>query len=205
MMLVDAITVGPIRTNCYLFGDTEKGVCAIVDPGDEPEKVLKMVEKNGNLNISCILLTHGHFDHRDGVEPLKALAGEEIPVYLHKCDHAEDGISHRYQYGGAVRYYDEGDTVSVGDLTLKVLYTPGHTAGCVSLLGDGVLFAGDTLFAGTCGRCDLPSSSFEEMLSSLKRLSALPDDTKVYPGHGHSSTIGMEKRTNPYVMQAMAQ
>lgn len=200
-MIVRSVTVGPVETNCYLFGDEAAGVGVIVDPGENPELIKKMIDDSG-IRIEKILLTHGHFDHRDGVSGLKALIGE-VPVYLQENDKAGEGKPVRYFYDGEVISYGEGDTISVGGAVLTVLETPGHTAGCVCLYTEGHLFAGDTLFAGTCGRCDLPSSSFEAMLRSLGRLSQLPEDTMVYPGHGHATTIGKEKKFNPYVRQAM--
>ena len=203
-MVFRQIQVGPIGTNCSLLGDEAAGVCFVVDPGDEPERVLGMVRESG-LALQAILLTHGHYDHTGGVAGILA-EYPKIPVYIHEKELLGPGGNSRYQYAGAgenQRTYGEGDTLSLGGTTIRVLHTPGHSRGSVVLLWGDVMVAGDTLFAGSCGRCDLFGGSMEEMFASLKRLGSLSGDYRVYPGHGPSTTLETERRTNPYVRHAM--
>ena len=203
-MVFQQIQVGPIATNCSLLGEESAGVCCVVDPGDEPERVLAMVEGSG-LALQAILLTHGHFDHTGGVAGLLARF-PGIPVYLHQEDLYTPGGDSRHQYAGAganQRTYGEGDTLPLGNSTIQVLHTPGHSLGSVVLLWGDILVAGDTLFAGSCGRTDLFGGSMEEMFASLKRLGNLSGDYRVYPGHGPSTTLETERRTNPYLRHAM--
>ena len=202
-MVFRQIQVGPIGTNCYLLGEESAGVCFVADPGDEPERVLGMVRESG-LALQAIVLTHGHYDHTGGVAGILA-EHPQVPVYIHRNDLYAPGGSQRYQYAGAgtnQRTYGEGDVLSLGGGTLRVLHTPGHSPGSVVVLCGDVMIAGDTLFAGSCGRCDLPGGSMEEMFVSLKRLYELPGDYRVYPGHGPESTLETERRRNPYMRQA---
>lgn len=200
-MILKSMIVGPVGTNCYLVGDEAAGVCALVDPGDRARDLLAMVAETG-LTLSAIFLTHGHYDHRDAVGDILRTC-PDLPVYLNQRDQLQPGLPDRYFYGGPCRTYGDGDTVSVGALSFQVLETPGHTAGSVCLLGDEILFAGDTLFAGSCGRCDLPGGSMEDMFRSLRRLAEIPGDRQVLSGHGPSSTLSEERRTNPYMRRAM--
>lgn len=203
-MIFDTIPVGQIDTNCYLIGDEKEKVCAVADPGGSPERVLSMIEKSG-LEPQMILLTHGHWDH---VGAIPALLGRwpDLPVYAHEkelCPADEPNPHYFFPHAGRnQRTYGEGDSLSLGGLTLRVLHTPGHSGGSVVLLAEDVMLCGDTLFAGSCGRCDLPGGSEEQMLSSLKRLAELEGDYKVCPGHGPLSSLERERRTNPYVRQA---
>ena len=199
-MIIDAITVGPVETNCYLLGDEGRGVCALIDPGDSPKAVAAMVQRHG-LTPVAIFLTHGHYDHRDAVPALlEAYPG--LPVYIHEKEQLQPGMSPRYFFGGSCSHYAQGDTLAVGDLAVTVLETPGHTAGSVVLLCGDAMFAGDTLFAGTCGRCDLPGGSLNDMFVSLRRLGQLEGDYRVFPGHGPATTLEAERRTNPYMRRA---
>lgn len=203
-MIFDTIPVGQIDTNCYLIGDEKEKVCAVADPGGSPERVLSMIEKSG-LEPQMILLTHGHWDHV-GAIPALLEKWPDLPVYAHEkelCPADEPNPHYFFPHAGKnQRTYGEGDTLSLGSLTLRVLHTPGHSGGSVVLLVEDVMLSGDTLFAGSCGRCDLPGGSEEQMLSSLKRLAELEGDYKVCPGHGPLSSLERERRTNPYVRQA---
>lgn len=200
-MLLKTMTVGPVETNCYLVGDEQAGACALVDPGDSAQALLSMVEESG-LRLEAIFLTHGHYDHRDAVADILEKY-PELPVYIHEKEKLRTGLPERYFYGGPCKTYAEGDTVQVGSIPFRVLETPGHTAGSVTLVTSGVMLSGDTLFAGTCGRCDLPGGSIADMLASLRRLGELEGDYQVLPGHGPASTLEQERRRNPYVRQAM--
>ena len=203
-MIFDTIPVGQIDTNCYLIGDENEHVCAVADPGGSPERVLSMIEKSG-LEPQMILLTHGHWDHV-GAIPALLEKWPDLPVYAHEkelCPADEPDPHYFFPHAGKdQRTYGEGDALSLGGLTLRVLHTPGHSAGSVVILAEDVMLCGDTLFAGSCGRCDLPGGSEEQMLCSLKRLAELEEDYKVCPGHGPLSSLERERRTNPYVRQA---
>ena len=204
-MIFDTIPVGQIDTNCYLIGDETAGVCAVVDPGGSPERVLSMIEKSG-LEPRMILLTHGHWDHVGAIPDLLA-KWPDLPVYAHEkelCPADEPNPHYFFPHAGKnQRTYGEGDTLEMGSLTLRVLHTPGHSGGSVVLLVEDVMLSGDTLFAGTCGRYDLSGGDGEMMLRSLKRLAELEGDYKVCPGHGALTTLERERQANPYMQQAM--
>lgn len=204
-MIFDTIPVGQIDTNCYLIGDEKAGVCAVADPGGSAERVLDMIEKSG-LEPRMILLTHGHWDHV-GAVPALLERWPDLPVYAHErelCPAGKPDPHYFFPHAGKnQRTYGEGDTLELGGLTLQVLHTPGHSAGSVVVLAGDVMLAGDTLFAASCGRCDLPGGSEEAMLASLKRLAELAGDYKVCPGHGPLSTLDRERQINPYMRQAM--
>lgn len=192
-MNITAIPLGMLQTNCYILSEGDR--CLVIDPGDEPEKVLAFLEKKG-LTLEAILLTHGHFDH---VGAVKTLAAEtDCRVFL--CQ--EDLSLPRTMTAGPLYhtdFYGEGDKLTLAGMTFEVLHTPGHTPGSVCLRFGQHLFSGDTLFAGSCGRTDFPGSEPAAMVRSLRRLSQLEEDLRVYPGHGESTTIGEEKRYNPYL------
>ncbi len=203
-MIFDTIPVGQIDTNCYLIGDEKENVCAVADPGGSPERVLAMIEQSG-LELKMILLTHGHWDHV-GAIPALLEKWPDLPVYAHErelCPSDEPNPHYFFPRAGKnQRTYGEGDVLPLGGLTLKVLHTPGHSAGSVVILAEDVMLCGDTLFAGSCGRWDLPGGSEGAMLPSLRRLAELEGDYRVCPGHGPLSTLDRERRSNPYMRQA---
>lgn len=201
-MEITYLPVGPIETNCYILCDEPAKVCAVIDPGDEAERIASAVERTGCAPCA-ILLTHGHYDHTGAVAELTARWGG-IPVYLSRRDTAAGGCDPRiFPPVPGTRDYDEGDTVSVGGLTVEVLATPGHSRGSVTLRCGYALFCGDTLFAGSCGRTDLQGGSMEEMLASLRRLGKLPGNYQVLPGHMDLSDLDRERAWNPYLRQAL--
>lgn len=195
--------VGPIGTNCYFLQDEESGLMAIIDPGDDWERILHQVKK-AEGEVKYILLTHGHYDHTTAVPDLvKALPG--VQVYIHQAD-ANGAGSQLFPLAAQVKdlnNYDEGDTLSLGSLTIEVLHTPGHSKGSVTLKVGDVLFTGDTLFCGSCGRTDLRGGSYEEIMASLKRLGELEGDFHVCPGHDRTSTLERERKYNPFLLEAM--
>lgn len=208
-MLVKRFTVGPLYINCYLVACSETKNGLIIDPGFservELERVIRVADEN-KLQISYIVDTHGHPDHIAGNGMIKEATG--APILIHKNDapmltDANRNLSTMFGYHivspPADRMLHEGDLIQVGEVKLKVIHTPGHSRGSISLLGQDAVFTGDTLFAGSIGRYDFPDSSSEEIMRSLKRLSTLPGHFKVYPGHGPISTIGEEKRRNPFL------
>ena len=199
-MIFDTIPVGPIGTNCYLIGDEAAGVCAVVDPGAEPEKILDMVRRSG-LKLEKVFLTHGHYDH---VGAADALAAAGAAVYIHPAD-ANQGDARLFPpLSSAFRPFEDNSSLSVGSLTVEVLHTPGHSAGSVTLLTEDVMLCGDTLFTGSCGRWDLTGGDYEALQRSLARLGRLEGDYKVCPGHGPLSTLARERQTNPYMRQAIS-
>jgi glyoxylase-like metal-dependent hydrolase (beta-lactamase superfamily II) len=202
---VEQIVVGPLMSNCYIVWDETTLESIIIDPGDNPEKIIKIVE-NFNLTVKAILATHGHFDHVGGVATLKTNINAEF--LAHKRDFPEKNqgeITHhpwgiKTVYVKPDRYIDEGDVIYVGKYQFKVLYTPGHSPGSICFLHDHIIFVGDVLFQGGIGRTDFHNGSFEQLSKSIKtRLYNLPNDTMVYTGHGPSTTIGDEKQYNPFV------
>ena len=194
-MEIKVFPVGDYQTNCYMAWGTDSESCVIIDPGYEPEHLLEQLRRE-NKSLAAILLTHGHFDHVGGVKHLAAETG--CKVYI--C--AADLSLNPAITAGAIYYtdtYQEGDTLTLAGLSLQVLQTPGHTPGSVCLLCEDVLFSGDTLFAGTCGRSDFPGGNYNDILRSLQRLATLPGNPAVLPGHGEPSTLDIERRTNPFL------
>lgn len=202
-MIFDTIPVGTIGTNCYLIGDETAGVCAVVDPGGSPEKVLAMVEKSG-LKLEKILLTHGHYDHVGAVDALAESApAPGIAIYLHPADAAMKDARLFPPLAHGFNHFEDGEILSVGSLEIQVLHTPGHSPGSVVLLAEDVMLSGDTLFAGSCGRYDLAGGDGREIMKSLARLGRLEGDYKVCPGHGPLSTLERERKGNSYMLQAL--
>ena len=202
-MQVKVLQVGPIGTNCYLLEDEKAHVAAVIDPGDEAGRILQVIKDDG-VDVKYILLTHGHYDHTTAVPELhQALPQAEI--YIHKAD-ANGAGSRLFPLAGQIpdlKFYDEGDALTLGELTIQVLHTPGHSKGSVTLKVGDVLFCGDTLFAGSCGRTDLAGGSYAEIMASLKKLGQLPGDYHVCPGHDVTSTLERERRSNPFLREAM--
>ncbi len=203
MLHIFALPLGAYQTNCYILCNGTSGSCAIIDPGYEPEKILAFL-KERDLSLEAILLTHGHFDHVGAVETL----AEETrcALWMSQGDYSQpiSPVS-TYFYPIAncdfteVQFCEEGQVIDVAGLKLTVLETPGHTWGSVCYRCEDALFSGDTLFAGSCGRTDLPGGDWNTILESLQRLARIPEDLKVFPGHGESTTLAREKKYNPYM------
>ena len=191
-MNLTTLQLGPLATNCYIL-EGEAHRCVVVDPAGEAELLLGRLERMA-LTVEAILLTHCHFDHIGALRALKEKTG--APVYLHPEDLtiAETMAHHRL-----TETLPYPPTVEAAGLTLRVYHTPGHCPGAVCLSVGDLLFTGDTLFAGCCGRIDLPGGDYEAMCSSLGFLSSLPGNPRVLPGHGEASTLEQERQTNPYL------
>ena len=203
MMKVKVMQVGPIGTNCYILEDDQTNLAAVIDPGDEPELIQEALEKEG-VEVRYLLLTHGHYDHTTAVPALHRVY-PQADIYIHQAD-ANGAGSTLFPLAGEVddlKLYDEGDVIRLGDHEIQVLHTPGHSPGSVTLKVEDVLFTGDTLFAGSCGRTDLRGGSYEQIMQSLKRLGELKGDFHVCPGHEATSTLERERRSNPFLMEAM--
>ena len=203
-MKVKVLQVGPIGTNCYILEDETTNLAAVIDPGDDEQRILAALKADG-VEVKYLLLTHGHYDHTTAVPPLKQVL-PDAQVYIHQAD-ANGAGSQLFPLAGQIpdlKFYDEGDALTLGELTIQVLHTPGHSKGSVTLKVGDVLFCGDTLFAGSCGRTDLAGGSYEEIMASLKKLGELPGDYHVCPGHDVTSTLERERRSNPFLREAMS-
>ncbi|MDP8939482.1 MAG: MBL fold metallo-hydrolase [Actinomycetota bacterium] len=207
-MILEMLTVGPFQENCYVIGDEASGEGALVDPGDEAYRIALAVEQT-EVEIGQILLTHAHIDHIGAVAQL----AEEYacPILIHAeaepmlAQAPTQAMMMGLKFGkvpSADRYIEDEEVVEVGGLRLKALYTPGHAPGHLAFYveEEGLVLSGDALFAGSVGRVDLPGGSMEVLMNSItERLLTLPDETRVYPGHGPETTIGNEKAYNPFL------
>ena len=199
--LLKRFVVGLLETNCYLVADALTKEACLIDPGSGPYPIKSFINKEG-LDLKFIINTHGHGDH------IGANAFFSVPIFIHKLDKdflkdPDKNLSRAFMAGivspGAEKLLEEGDTLSLGGLELKVLHTPGHTPGSVSLIMDGAVFTGDALFAGSIGRTDFEYGDQDQLIRSItQKLLTLKDDTIIYPGHGEPSTIGEEKKSNPF-------
>lgn len=191
-MIIKRFTVGWLSTNCYVVGCEETKEAVLIDPGVESKReageILNFIEQNG-FHIQYIINTHGHSDHISGNDVMKKATG--APLLIHESDASQVHADRKLR---------DGDVLHIGCLKLKVLHTPGHTKGGISLRGDNVVFTGDTLFPNSIGRTDFPGGSYEELIRSIRtKLLPLPDSFKVYPGHESPTTIGKEKKYNPFL------
>ena len=205
-MIIKKLAVGPIMANCFIVGCKETHEAAVIDPGDEADRILLALAQ-AKLTVKQIINTHGHFDHVGANKRMKAATG--APILIHALDAPMLSMLSRSAAAWGMsaedspspdRTIDEGDEIHVGLLRLQVIHTPGHTPGGVSLIADGCAFVGDTLFAGSVGRTDFPGGDFDTLKSSIQnKLFALGDEVRVFTGHGPETTIGEEKRYNPFV------
>ena len=195
MLKVNVLTLGAYQVNCYIIHDEESTSCCVIDPGYEADTILDKLSQLG-LTLEAILLTHGHFDHVGAVRDLAADTGCQVWLCADDLSLPTNLTAGKLYY---TQTYAEGSQLNLAGLDISVLQTPGHTPGSVCLLVEDTLFSGDTLFAGSCGRTDLPGGSWADMQASLKRLSQIEANLWVLPGHGESTMLASEKKYNPYL------
>jgi glyoxylase-like metal-dependent hydrolase (beta-lactamase superfamily II) len=202
-MHVETFTIGMLPTNCYVVNCTETKEAIIIDPGlhsaSEAQPIFNYIDKE-LLKIKFIVNTHGHYDHIDGDMVMQKKYA--VPICIHEHDAYFLKRLKNHDTASDVLLKDS-DNISFGKICLKVMHTPGHTMGCICLIGDKVMFSGDTLFSESIGRTDFAESSPKDMDITLKKLMSLPDDLLVYPGHDETTLMGREKRTNPFLIEAV--
>lgn len=204
-MIVECLTVGPLMENCYILGDEKSKKSAVIDPGDEPERIVEKLKKK-RLNCEYILLTHAHVDHVSGIKGVVEATGAR--VYIHKNDAfmLKAAPVQALAFGmkpfmppKIEKYLEDGEVIEFGDLKVKIIHTPGHSSGGICFLVENCIFVGDTIFQGSIGRTDLPGGNYNELINSVEtKIWTLPDDTIIYPGHGPETTVGYEKKYNPF-------
>ncbi len=207
-MVIKMLTVGPFASNCYIVGSSSTKQGIIVDPGAGADTILKTIHQMG-LSISLIVATHSHMDHVGALRSVKEKTNAEFAIHEAEKGDAFAAPLHMLTSLGLTpiksppqpdRLLKDGDQIEVGDLHFEVLFTPGHSSGGICLSGHGVVFSGDTLFNFGIGRTDFPGCSHERLIESIReKLMVLPDETLVYPGHGPPTTIGDERRGNPFL------
>jgi len=201
-MIIKRFVVGPLENNCYIVADDKTRECLVVDPGDEPDRILDFI-KDKNFDVKYIVCTHGHFDHvaavsdvRDQTRARIVIHTDDLEIY-HKT--REQGATWGFEIESQPEpdlFVSEGDQLSIGELRFEILHTPGHSRGGICLYGEGILITGDTLFAGSVGRTDFYGGDIKRLKESFGRLINLPQEVKVLPGHGPESTIGRERIEN---------
>ncbi len=205
-MILETLPVGPLQVNCYILGCEQTRRAAVIDPGEDGSHIVQTLQGLG-LEAELIINTHGHFDHIGANRYLVETTGAQLVIHRDDVALLSSAAEHAAMFGlSAVtspepsRIVTGGEDLSVGDLTLQVIHTPGHSPGGICLLADGVLFSGDALFAGSIGRTDLPGGDQDQLVRGIcEKLMSLPGQTKVYPGHGPATSIAREKAGNPFL------
>ena len=205
-MIIEKLMLGSFASNCYIVGSESTKEGMIIDPGAEANKILAKV-KELELDIKYIAITHGHIDHIGALGEVKEATGAEVAIHADEAKFVQVPDPLRQLLPSSLKTLPDpdrllkgGDSLDVGELHFLVLHTPGHSPGGICLLGEGVVFTGDTLFNYSIGRFDLPGGSGNQIINSIHtKLMVLPDNTVVYPGHGPNSTIGAERRGNPFL------
>jgi hydroxyacylglutathione hydrolase len=204
-MYLEVFADNPFATNCWLLALEGREEALVVDPGFSPDRVHDLLRSAGKRPVAA-LATHGHFDH---VGSAATFCGDAIPFYIHEEDRL--ALFDPVVWGSSfpvpasppaiVRTFVDGDVLGLAGFSLGVVHTPGHTPGSVCFRADDLLFSGDLVFRGAIGRYDFPNSSAQDMFASLKRFLTLPDELDVYPGHGETTTVGLERAANPFLRQ----
>ena len=204
--IIKRLVVGSLSANCWIVGKESVGEGLVIDPGGNSETIKRAIDETG-LDIKIIVLTHGHSDHIAALRDIQDKTGAEVAIHIEDADFLEGRGSYSSQFGISYRtphpperLLREGDIIDVGGMRFAVIHTPGHTPGSICLLTDFGIFTGDTIFRRGIGTTIMPGSSRPQLLDSIhKKLMTLPDETVIYPGHGRETTIGAERRDNPYV------
>jgi len=206
-MVIKKLVVGPLENNCFIVADEKTQECMIIDPGDEPDRILDLIKENG-FQAKYIVCTHAHFDHIAAISEIKEatsatiiLHRDDVGIYNNSKEHARLWGFELESQPAPDKFVSDGDIVEVGNLRFEVLHTPGHSPGGICLYGEGIVITGDTLFAGSVGRTDLPGGDIDKLKQSFKRLMSLADGVRVLPGHGPESTIGHERADNLFVSE----
>jgi len=201
-MVIKKLAVGPLESNCFIIADENTKEVLVIDPGDEPDRILDLINEN-DYNVKYIVCTHAHFDHVGAVPDLKKETGAKIVIHRDEIEIYKNTGDQAALWGYELdplpepdMFASEGDKLEIGDLIFEIIHTPGHSPGGICLYGEGILITGDTLFAGSVGRTDFYGGNIEKLKSSFKRLMSLSDEVRVLPGHGPESTIGKEKSDN---------
>lgn len=208
-MIIRTIPVGQLEANCYVIADETTNKAIVVDPGDEPELIEEQIK---DLKVEYVFLTHAHFDHVAAAADIKEKTGagiamheDDMPVYAAAAEHAAIWGFSVDDLPEPDIFLSDQDEILVGNLPILVVHTPGHSPGGISLYIEGYLFTGDTLFAGSVGRTDLPGGSMAMLGDSFRKLMAFPADTKVLPGHGPATTIGRERAYNMFAAEFLGE
>lgn len=206
-MIIKKFVVGPLENNCFIVADERSKECFIVDPGDEPDRILDFVHEN-DFRIKYIICTHAHFDHIGAVSDIKKATGAKIVIHADDLEiygrTREQGLLWGFELNEQPRpdmFVSEGDRIEIGELRFEIFHTPGHSPGGICIYGEGIVITGDTLFAGSVGRTDFYGGDMEKLRQSFRRLMSLSDEVKVLPGHGAETTIGQEKENNFFSMK----
>lgn len=204
-MYLEVFADNPFATNCWLLALQDKEDAVVVDPGFSPQRVHGLLEAAGKRPVAAIA-THGHYDH---VGSAAEFCGEDLPLYIHEEDRLAlfdpegwgAGLPAPPNPPSDVRTFVDGDALDLAGMTLRVMHTPGHTPGSSCFRLEELVLSGDLVFRGAIGRYDFPNSSAQDMFASLKRFLTLPDELDVYPGHGDTTTVGLERAANPFLRQ----
>jgi len=205
-VIIKKLEVGPIMANCFILGCESTKDAVVIDPGDDADRILMTLAKSG-LKVKYLINTHGHFDHVGANKRMKEVTGAKIAIHPDDEPMFQELSRSAMMFGLSAEnsppadiLLNDGDEITFGEITLKVIHTPGHSRGGICLYTKGHLFAGDTLFAGSIGRTDLNGGDYDTLISSIKeKLLVLEPETIVYTGHGPETTIGNEKRMNPFL------
>ena len=204
-MLLETLVVGPLSVNCYIFACEKTHQAAIVDPGDEADQILSVVKKL-DCRVKYILLTHGHIDHLSQIPILKNKLKAEFLMHEQDIPLVQSASTQAALFGlpdpGDLkpdRFLNDGDIIHLGELTIQVFHSPGHSPGSITFQVNQKLFVGDLIFNGSIGRTDLPGGDYSQIIESIqKKIFTFPDSVEIYPGHGPATTVGIEKNTNPF-------